>query len=84
MPFSDAQIKALSNKLSVKHVRTCHMAGKTLSNIEGWHTIGEANRIFGYDAWDRQTMTVKCVWEGLRHGKTACSYIARADPGVRR
>jgi len=40
-----------------------------LSYIEGWHTIAEANRIFGYDAWDRPTMAVKCVWEGMKgHG----------------
>ena len=53
MPFTDIQIKALSNKLSVKHVRTRQSGGKTLSYVEGWHSIAEANRIFGYDAWDR-------------------------------
>ncbi len=83
MPFTDTQIKALSSKLSAKHVRTRPSAGKTLSFIEGWHSIAEANRIFGYDAWDCQTMTVKCVWEGFRHGKTACSYIARVRIRVR-
>ncbi len=83
MPFTDTQIKALSNKLSVKHVRTRQSAGKTLSYIEGWHTIAEANRIFGYDAWDRQTMTVKCIWEGLWRNKFACSYIARVRVRVR-
>ena len=83
MPFTDTQIKALSNKLSVKHVRTRQSAGKTLSYIEGWHTIAEANRIFGYDAWDRQTMTIKCVWEGLWRNRSACSYIARVRIRVR-
>jgi DNA recombination protein Rad52 len=83
MPFTDTQIKALSNKLSVKHVRTRQSAGKTLSYIEGWHVIAEANRIFGYDAWDRQTMTVKCVWEGLWRNRSACSYIARVRIRVR-
>ncbi len=63
--FSEPQVKALSSKLSAKHVRTRQHSGLTLSYIEGWHTIAEANRIFGYDAWDRQTMAVKCVWEGL-------------------
>ncbi len=83
MPFTDTQIKALSNKLSVKHVRTRQSAGKTLSYIEGWHVIAEANRIFGYDAWDRQTMTMKCVWEGLWKNRNACSYIARVRIRVR-
>ncbi len=83
MPFTDTQIKALSNKLSAKHVRTRQANGLTLSYIEGWHTIAEANRIFGHDAWDRQTMTVKCVWEGLWRGRNACSYIARVRVRVR-
>jgi DNA recombination protein Rad52 len=83
MPFTDTQIKALSNKLSFKHVRTRQSAGKTLSYIEGWHTIAEANRIFGYDAWDRQTLTIKCVWEGMKGNRSACSYIARVRVKVR-
>ena len=24
---------------------------------KGWHVIAEANRIFGYDAWDRRTLS---------------------------
>jgi len=83
MPFTDIQIKALSNKLSVKHVRTRQSGGKTLSYVEGWHSIAEANRIFGYDAWDRQTMAVKCVWEGMKGNRSACSYIARVRIRVR-
>ncbi len=81
--FSEPQVKALSSKLSAKYVRTRQSAGKTLSYIEGWHSIAEANRIFGYDAWDRQTMTMKCVWEGLWRNKNACSYIARVRVRVR-
>ncbi len=73
MPFSEPQIKALSSKLSAKYVRTRQANGLRLSYIEGWHVIAEANRIFGYDAWDRQTMMIKCVWEGLYRGRTACS-----------
>ncbi len=81
--FSEPQVKALSSKLSAKHVRTRQLCGMTLSYIEGWHAIAEANRIFGYDAWDRQTMTMKCVWEGLWRNRNACSYIARVRIRVR-
>ncbi len=81
--FSEPQVKALSSKLSAKHVRTRQLCGMTLSYIEGWHAIAEANRIFGYDAWDRQTMTMKCVWEGLWRNRNACSYIARVRVRVR-
>jgi DNA recombination protein Rad52 len=81
--FSEPQVKALTAKLSAKHVRTRQLCGMTLSYIEGWHAIAEANRIFGYDAWDRQTMTMKCVWEGLWKNRNACSYIARVRVRVR-
>jgi DNA recombination protein Rad52 len=64
-------------------VRTRQSGSLTLSYIEGWHAIAEANRIFGYDAWDRQTMAVKCVWEGLKGNRSACSYIARVRVRVR-
>jgi len=81
--FSEPQVKALSSKLSAKYVRTRQHSGLTLSYIEGWHAIAEANRIFGYDAWDRQTMAVRCVWEGTRERQSACSYIARVRVRVR-
>jgi DNA recombination protein Rad52 len=81
--FSEPQVKALSSKLSAKYVRTRQHSGLTLSYIEGWHTIAEANWIFGYDAWDRQTMAVKCVWEGMKGNRSACSYIARVRVRVR-
>jgi DNA recombination protein Rad52 len=84
MPFDAVQIRSLSGKLLSKHVKSRKAPdGATLSYVEGWHSIAEANRIFGYDAWDRQTMTLKCVWEGLRQGVHACSYIARVRVRVR-
>ena len=84
MPFDAEQIRSLSGKLQSKHVKARRAPdGATLSYVEGWHSIAEANRIFGYDAWDRQTMTLKCVWEGLRQGVHACSYIARVRVRVR-
>jgi DNA recombination protein Rad52 len=81
--FSEPQVKALASKLSAKYVRTRQHSGLTLSYIEGWHAIAEANRIFGYDAWDRQTMAVRCVWEGTKERQSACSYIARVRVRVR-
>jgi len=84
MPFDANQVQALSGKLSARHVKHRQAAGgMTLSYVEGWHAIAEANRIFGYDAWDRQTMTQKCVWEGRKGNLEACSYIARVRIKVR-
>ena len=83
MAFSEVQVQTLSGKLSAKHVRTRQANGRMLSYIEGWHAIAEANRIFGFDAWDRQTMAIKCVWEGTWQGKYRCAYVARVRIKVR-
>ncbi len=64
MAFTDTQTKALKAKLSAKHVKTRQGGGLTLHYIEGWHAIAEANRVFGFDAWDRQTIATRCVWQG--------------------
>jgi DNA recombination protein Rad52 len=85
MGFSDKQLAALSSKLSPKHVKSRRDGkGRTLFYIEGWHAIAEANRIFGFDAWDRQTLSTACVWEGTVHQRQhACSYVARVRVTVR-
>ena len=49
MAFNETQNKALAAKLNSKHVKTRDKGGITLSYIEGWHAISEANRIFGFD-----------------------------------
>mgnify|MGYP006173350401 CR=1 FL=1 len=39
--------------------------------------LAEANRIFGFDGWDRRTLTTRCVWTGMS-GKHYCTaYTAR-------
>jgi hypothetical protein len=37
-----------------------------LSYLEGWQVIAEANRIFGFDGWQRETIDVRCVSERER------------------
>ena len=55
----------------------------TLSYIEGWHAIDEANRVFGFDGWDRETVWAERVWEDGRHEPKACAYAARVRIRVR-
>ena len=55
MALSDTQVRQLRAKLDGKHVKTRSANGADLHYVEGWHVIAEANRIFGYDAWDRRT-----------------------------
>jgi len=84
MAFDQIQLKALSSKLNARHVKTRHASdGTALSYIEGWHAIAEANRIFGFHAWDRQTIYTKCVWQGTVRQSHACSYVAQVRVVVR-
>lgn len=64
--FSPEQIEQLSAKLDSSHVKQREQAGRKLSYIEGWHAIAEANRIFGFDAWTRETLEVRMVAEAPR------------------
>jgi len=83
MPFSTSQIKALNGKLPEKYVRLREHRGTMLSYIEGWHAISEANRIFGYDGWDRETISSECVWQDVRREPKACAYAVRVRIHVR-
>jgi hypothetical protein len=87
MPFSKGQVEALTAKLDSRHVRTRKQEGLELSYIEGWHAIAEANRIFGFDGWSRETLELRCVWEGSRRThrgeRPACAYIAKVRITVR-
>ena len=51
--------------------------------MEGWHVIAEANRIFGYDAWDRRTLASHCVWSGPSGAYHGAAYIAKVRVSVR-
>ena len=83
MPFTAEQSKALGAKLNARAVRERVHNGHSLSYIEGWHAIAEANRIFGFDGWDRETVALRCVWEGARAGRHGCAYIAQVRIRVR-
>jgi DNA recombination protein Rad52 len=51
----------LSKPLDRAHVTSRSQSGRTLSYIEGWHAIAEANRIFGFDGWTRETIEMREV-----------------------
>ena len=83
MAFSEAQTRLLSGKLNRRHVRTRESRGQVLSYVEGWHVIAEANRVFGFEGWDRETVWCECVWEDGRRDPKACAYAARVRIRVR-
>ena len=83
MAFSDTQTRQLKAKLDAQYVKTRKVDTSTLHYIEGWHAIAEANRIFGYDAWDRRTLMARCVWTGTSGPKYHAAYTARVRIRVR-
>ncbi len=66
MTFTPEQIKALDGPLLRENVKDRNQAGRKVSYIEGWHAIAEANRIFGFDAWTRETVDIRVVAEKPR------------------
>ena len=83
MAFTEEQRQALKAKLRARHVRTRANNGRPVPFVEGWHAISEANRIFGYDCWDRQTLAPRCLWRETQRGQTACFYSTKVRVTVR-
>ena len=83
MAFTDEQRQALNAKLRYRHVKMRSSNGAQMAYVEGWHAISEANRIFGYESWDRQTLAPRCVWQEKQRGETACIYTTKVRITVR-
>ena len=77
MGFSAKQLQALRRSLNSRHIRTREANGRELSYIEGWYAISEANRIFGFDGWNRETMDSRCVLARENRGSFLAVYVAK-------
>ncbi len=66
-----------------RFIRTRTANGRELSYLEGWYAISEANRIFGFDGWSRETLESKCVLARENRGSFLAVYIARVRVTVR-
>ena len=64
--FSPEQLAALAAPLDRANVRQREQGRSRVSYLEGWQVITEANRIFGFDGWQRQTIAVRCVAQAER------------------
>ena len=51
--------------------------GRELTYLEGWYAITEANRIFGFDGWSRETIESKCILAREKGGTFLAVYVAR-------
>ena len=73
--FTDEQKAELAKPLNKSNVHSRKQGGRNVSYIEGWKAIEEANRIFGFGGWIRETVDIKCVAEKDRE------IGDRKDPG---
>ena len=64
--FSPEQLAALAAPLDRVNVRQREQGRGKVAYLEGWQVIAEANRIFGFDGWQRQTIAVRCVSQAER------------------
>ena len=77
MGFSAKQLAFLRRDLDAQVVRTREANGRELSYLEGWYVLSEANRIFGFDGWSRETLETKCVLARENRGSFLAVYVAR-------
>src|SRR4029079_11814767 len=77
MGFTAKQTQALQRSLSSRRIRTREANGRELSYIEGWYAISEANGIFGFDAWSRETLDSRCVLTRENRGTFLAIYLAK-------
>jgi recombination DNA repair RAD52 pathway protein len=72
--FTAEQITALAAPLDRKHVKP-PAPGRFGDYIEAWHAIAEANRIFGFDGWSRETVICevlaaeRATWQRWKKGE---------------
>ena len=77
MAFSTKQVHALRRKLDGRQIRTREANGREFSYIEGWFAVSEANRIFGFDGWSRETVESRCVLARENRGSFLAVYVAK-------
>lgn len=70
-------LSELKKPLDRKYVAQRKQGGSQVSYIEGWHAIAEANRIFGFDGWERITEYNKEVCRYEYNDKHKVGYEAR-------
>jgi hypothetical protein len=64
--FSAEQRAALAAPLNRALVSSREQGRSQVSYLQSWVVINEANRIFGFDGWQRQTIAVRCVAQSER------------------
>ncbi len=83
MSFADDQVKNLQKPPNRRWIKQREIDGKVFPYLEGWRAIAEANRIFGFAAWDRETTSSDCIFARMERGGFAAAYLTRVRITVR-
>lgn len=76
--IDEKAIAELQKPLDPKHVASRQQGGGDVQYIEGWHAIAEANRIFGFDGWTRETVEISQLGDPYEvNGKWRVNYRAK-------
>ena len=61
MTFTKEQTEQLNQPIDPKVVALRQQGSMQLAYLESWYVINEANRIFGFDGWQSETVQLDCV-----------------------
>ena len=61
MTFTKEQIEQLNQPIDPKVVDYRQQGSMQLAYLPSWYVISEANRIFGFDGWQSETIQLDCV-----------------------
>jgi hypothetical protein len=64
--FSPEQIAALTAPLNRSHISSREQGRGQVPYLKSYVVINEANRIFGFDGWQRQTLFSRCIAQAER------------------
>ena len=74
MTFTKEQIELLNQPIKLENVAERESGwGDKVPYVESWKAIDAANRIFGFDGWNSETLEVNLVSEDIK----CVSYIAK-------
>lgn len=77
MTFTAQHVKRLSSPLPQQAIKSRSVEGFEMRYIEGWFAINEANRIFGYDGWCRENLSLSCVFAKPSGNSFMVSYLCK-------
>ncbi len=77
--FKSEQVDKLKEKLKASDTFQRAKGGMTLTYIEGWHAIAEANEIFGHGGWMRETLSMTVTDDHVRKVKRTNKNTGREE-----